>query len=139
MRMTTLKITFKEEIDINQLKEQIQFEIIDIRETENVKEGVFFKVKNRLEKIIPEEIRWVQASDVYSIIRTQDARYLVSHTLKSLEEKLSSTDFLRVHRSYLVKVNQIKAIEDGQVLIGEDYIPVGQTHKDALFNRLDFM
>ncbi len=136
--MATYEITFKnDEIDFNLLKEQFDYE--HIREINPKKEGVFFKVKNRLEKINPNEIKWIQANDIYSIIRTNNARYLVSHTLKSLEEKLSDTDFLRVHRSYIVQLKQIRAIEDGQVLIGEDYIPIGQTHKETLFNRLDFM
>lgn len=138
--MAIFEITFADEkVDIEKLKSQLSYEVSNIQEISKKKEGVFFKVKNRLEKINPEEIRWIQASDIYSIIRTEKARFLVSHTLKSLEQKLSNNDFIRVHRSYLVNVSEIRAIDDGQLLIGEDLIPVGQTHKEAVLERLDFM
>ncbi len=139
---TRIEITFTEPtVDLEALAHTLhQYQIASLREVPTPPpEGIFFKVKNRLEKIDPLQIRWVQASDIYSIIRTHQARYLVSHTLKSLEERLSSDIFCRVHRSYLVNVTEIRAIEDGQVLIGEDYIPVGQTHREALYARLDFM
>lgn len=100
---------------------------------------IFFKVKNRLERIRFESVLWIEARDIYSIIRTDQARYLVSHTLKSLEERLPTENFARIHRSYIVQVNKIDAIEDNAAVIDENYIPIGKTFKESLLSRLNVM
>lgn len=102
-------------------------------------DSVFFKVKKRLEKIRFEEVLWVEASDIYAVIRTEKSRFIVSHPLKALEGKFPSERFMRVHRSYLVPLDKIEAIEDNNLLIGGEYVPVGKTYKDALLQRLDIM
>lgn len=102
--------------------------------------GIFLKVKNRLEKIHFKEIRWIMAKDVYSIIRTSDARYLVSHSLKEMEEKLAPfSNFKRIHRSYLVNLDFIEAIEEGEVIIESESIPIGPAYKEDLLSGLLFM
>lgn len=109
-------------------------------ENRRADDGIFFKVKNRFEKIKFEDIIWVQAKDIYSVIKTKDARFLVSHTLRDIDEKLSQYhSFLRVHRSYIVNLKKISAIEDGNLLVESEYIPVGQSYKEVLMQNLLFM
>lgn len=50
-------------------------------------------------------------------------------SLKSLEEELPLTHFMRVHRSFIVALNQIEAVERGQILIGEERITVAEQYK----------
>ncbi|MEO6189085.1 MAG: LytTR family DNA-binding domain-containing protein [Saprospiraceae bacterium] len=103
-------------------------------------DGVFIKVKNRLEKIKFNEILWIMAKDVYCIIKTKEARFLVSHTLKEMEEKLIPVGhFCRIHRSYLVNIDLIEAIEEGELIIGNEPIPIGPSYKDDLMDKLLFM
>lgn len=103
-------------------------------------DGIFLKVKNRLEKIKFNQIRWIMAKDVYSIIKTEDARFLVSHTLKEMEEKLIPyTNFKRIHRSYLVNLDFVEAIEEGELIIDSEAIPIGPAYKQELMTRLLFM
>ena len=51
-------------------------------------------------------------------------------------EKLKSPHHLRIHRSYLVDLRQVSAVEEGYVRIGKENIPVGKTHKEALMARI---
>jgi LytTr DNA-binding domain len=99
-------------------------------------DGAFFKVKNRLEKICFDDILWIQAKDVYSVIRTRDARFLVSHTLREIDERFPHTQFQRVHKSYMVNLKNIEAIEDKNLLLDEEYIPIGQAYREVLMKRL---
>jgi DNA-binding LytR/AlgR family response regulator len=101
--------------------------------------GIFFKVKNRFEKVRFCEVLWVEADDVYSIIRTTKARFLVSHTLKAIEERFPKNTFIRVHRSFLVSLPKIDGLEDRSLIIGTEKIPVGKTYKPRLWSKLDFM
>jgi len=63
-------------------------------------------------KIIPiEEITYLEAQDDYVMIYTNDGRYLKQATMKYFEASLNSEIFTRIHRSYIVKIDQIKQIE----------------------------
>lgn len=122
-------------LDLNQLKR-----LLDSQHDSPIHDGLFLKVKNRFEKIKFNQIRWIMAKDVYCIIRTLDARYLVSHSLKELEEKLISyANFKRIHRSYIVNIDCIEAIQEGELIIDSEPIPIGPSYKEDLFTRLLFM
>ncbi|WP_162428232.1 LytR/AlgR family response regulator transcription factor [Pontibacter pudoricolor] len=101
--------------------------------------SLFVKVRNRLEKVALKEIIWAEAQDIYCNIKTQSHIYLVSQSLKNLEQRLPAKDFMRVHRSYIVRLTAIDAIEDNNILIGGKQIPIGNTHKDSLLSRLQIL
>jgi len=96
----------------------------------------FVKAKNRLEKVHLEDVLWLEAKDIYCVIKTTKGQYVVSHTLKKLEKQFPSASFMRVHRSYMVALESIDAIEDNNLVISEQYIPIGKTYKSDLLERL---
>jgi DNA-binding LytR/AlgR family response regulator len=61
---------------------------------------------------------------------------LVSMHLKMLEDLLPSDRFLRIHRSYIVALPAITALQGNVVEIGKQELPVGATYKDELLKRL---
>jgi DNA-binding LytR/AlgR family response regulator len=97
---------------------------------------LFYRVKNRHERIDTADILWVQASDMYAIIRTANARYLVGHTLKALEAHYHLPQFLRIHRSYLVQLQAVTAFKEQTVFIGNEGLPVGATYRKELLAHL---
>ncbi|WP_266205353.1 LytR/AlgR family response regulator transcription factor [Pontibacter kalidii] len=102
-------------------------------------DALFVKVRNRLEKVALRDIVWAEAQDIYCNIKTPQHLYLVSQSLKNLEQRLPGKDFMRVHRSYIVRLTAIEAIEDNNILIGGKQIPIGNTHKEALLKRLQIL
>jgi DNA-binding LytR/AlgR family response regulator len=102
-------------------------------------ESLFVKVRNRLEKISLDDIVWAEAQDIYCNIKTHQNTYLVSQSLKTVEQRLPGKDFMRVHRSYLVRLTAIEAIEDNHILIEGKSIPIGNTHRESLLNRLQIL
>lgn len=102
-------------------------------------DALFVKVRNRLEKVALEDIVWAEAQDIYCNIKTPQHIYLVSQSLKNLEQRLPGKNFMRVHRSYIVRLTAIEAIEDNNILIGGKQIPIGNTHKEALLKRLQIL
>ena len=60
-------------------------------------------------------------------------------TLKKIEEKLPSSLFLKIHRSYIINVKKIIDIEDNSVLIKKDIVPVSRSKKSELMQRLDLL
>jgi DNA-binding LytR/AlgR family response regulator len=57
--------------------------------------------------------------------------------MKGMENKLPAETFLRVHRSYIVQLDKIRAIEDTVIVIGKKLIPIGDSYKNILMNRLN--
>lgn len=52
-------------------------------------------------------------------------------TMKAIEEQLPSSQFIRVHRSYIVQKRKIRTIERGRIIFGNHYIPIGDNYKQA--------
>ncbi len=102
-------------------------------------DGIFEKNKKRLEKILLKDILWVEAYDIYAMIRTGNSQFLLSHSLKAVEDKFPSSHFIRVHRSYLVNKERIEAIEENEIVIGNKHIPIGKTYRDALMKKLSIL
>jgi two-component system LytT family response regulator len=61
--------------------------------------------------VATDDIKYFEAQDDYVMIYTQGGRFMKKQTMKSLEERLNSKQFVRVHRSYIVNVNEIVKIE----------------------------
>lgn len=102
---------------------------------------IFVKSNSRLVKVKTSDIYFVEALKDYVIIHTSDSKYTVHSTMKDMVAKLSNTEFLRVHRSFIVRVDKIVAIEQNNLVIEDDkkIIPVGGSYRDELHSRLKFV
>lgn len=100
---------------------------------------LFVKVKNRLEKVRFDDIFYIEANDIYSILVTSNQKFILSYSLKTLEEKIPTSKLMRVHRSYIVNLKHIGAIEDNYVIIEKQSIPIGKTYRDELMNKLSII
>ena len=109
------------------------------RDTLKITDSIFVRAKKRLEKINLSDVLWIEASDIYVKIVTAQTRYLLSMSMKHVEERFPPTNFLRVHRSYIVQVDKISVIEDDELLINNQRIPIGKTYRDGLMKRLQIL
>lgn len=100
---------------------------------------VFVKDGGMLKRISIDDILFLEAMGDYVKVHTAPKFHVVHATLKSIEEKLPSTKFLRVHRSYIVAINKIDFIQEGTIAIGKTTIPVADTHKSNLSKRLNLL
>ncbi len=100
---------------------------------------LFVKAKNRLEKVKFEDIQYVEANDIYASLVTAKHTYILSYPLKTIETMFPSNIFMRVHRSFIINLNQIEAIEDNTIQIAKKNIPIGKTHRAELMKRLSII
>lgn len=100
---------------------------------------VFVKDNGVLKRISIDDILFLEAMGDYVKVHTAQKFHVVHATLKSIEEKLPSSKFLRVHRSYIVAINKIDYIQEGTISIGKTSIPVADTHKANLNRRLNLL
>ena len=102
---------------------------------------IFVKSNSRLVKVKTNEIYYVEALKDYVNIHTGDNKFTVHSTMKDMLAKLSANEFLRVHRSYIVRVDKIMAIEQNNLVIEDEkkIIPMGGSYRDELQSRLKFV
>jgi DNA-binding LytR/AlgR family response regulator len=100
---------------------------------------VFVKSEGKLLKLVLKEIEWIEAKGDYVLIHTPKQDYFIHNTMKRLSERLGTAEFVRVHRSFIVRLDQISDIQDGSIRIGKKVIPVGASYEDALLKRLTML
>lgn len=105
-------------------------------ETEGSARFVFIRSEGKLIRLNLETIQWIEAQGDYVLIHATPKRYLIHATMKSLQDKLPASDFVRVHRSYIVRIDQIDDIADTTLVIDRKVIPLGTAFKDELLRRL---
>ncbi len=102
--------------------------------------GEFYvRTDARIVRIPYDNILFVEALADYIIIQTATKKHIVHYTMKGIAERLPGEQFVRTHRSYIINLDKIEALEDNSLLIGEKYIPIGASYRDALFDRLNFL
>lgn len=100
---------------------------------------LFVKVDYSLVRVDFKDILYIVGlKDYTKIFLRQAARPLLTLTsLKALEEKLPTHSFMRVHRSYIVGLNQISSITRTSLQIGDTTIPIGDQFKEAIRSFVD--
>jgi two-component system, LytTR family, response regulator len=96
----------------------------------------FVKCNGRLEKILLSELLFIEAADNYILIHCTLKKYMVYHTLKSMEEYLPASRFIKVHKSFIVAFDKVDGLQGNQLFIGQHCIPVSRNFKEALLEHL---
>lgn len=112
-----------------------------IIENKDSKDFIFVKSKSRLVKIKTIDIYFVEALKDYVVINTLDSRYTIHSTMKEIVAKLEQDNFIRVHRSFIVRLDKIASIEYPNLHLENDkkIIPIGGSFKDDLINKLNLI
>lgn len=99
---------------------------------------IFVKSNSKLLKLKTEEIYYIEALKDYVVIHTADTRYTIHSTMKEIEIKMGTADFIRVHRSFIVRLDKIASIEFPNLTLENDkkVIPIGGSYRDDLNNRI---
>jgi DNA-binding LytR/AlgR family response regulator len=101
----------------------------------------FVKADKKLVRVNLADIVYIEGLKDYVIIRMPEDRVITLQTMKSLDQRLPSTDFQRIHRSYIVNVNRIEALHGNMVEVKEKgkttSLPVGKSYREVLSGRIE--
>ena len=98
---------------------------------------IFVKADYSSVKIYLKDILFVEGLKDYIKIHIKDKRILTLITMKKIEEKLPSSMFIRVHRSYIVAIDKIESIQRNRIVINEKWIPIGNSYKERFYKRIE--
>jgi len=105
---------------------------------EEVSPKTFFFVKSEgcYEKILFDEITFVESMQNYVVIHTLHRKLVTYLTLNGLEKQLPVGQFIKVHKSYLVALARIDSVDGNEIVINKDRVPISRSLKEEVMNKI---
>ena len=99
---------------------------------------IFVNADYSLVKIKMDEINFIEGLKDYVKIHLNSSNKIVvtRMTMKAIEEKLPSSDFFRVHKSFIVSLDKIESIRNLKIKIGSAQIPISESYSDEFFKLI---
>jgi DNA-binding LytR/AlgR family response regulator len=108
-----------------------------VAHTPPVQDFIFVKTEHKIQKIHLADILYIEGLKDYISIFTKTERIITLQNMKKMEETLPKSEFIRVHKSYIIALDKIESIERSRISIASKTIPVGDTYRDAFFKLID--
>ncbi len=103
---------------------------------EILEDRIFVRHKGKMTKLLLNDIHYIEADRNYCTIKSNSSTYVLASTLKTMEDKLPKSNFVRVHRSYMVNISKLDVVGDHHLEINRKVIPLSKSHKKFLMSRI---
>ena len=108
----------------------------DFAKTNSTENYFFIKCDYKYERIYFDDILYIEAMQNYVTIFTQKGKYITLLYLKNVEQNLDKQSFIRVHKSFIVSIPKIEAIENNEIIIQSFRIPISRNYRDQVIERV---
>nr|WP_295934274.1 response regulator transcription factor [uncultured Dyadobacter sp.] len=105
-------------------------------DTTVIKDALFIKEKHMFTKIMLSDILYIRSDDNYLELHTTKKKYTIRETLKNMLQQLPQNYFFRVHKSFIISLNAITAIDYVHVMINDIEIPITNDNRNDLLSRV---
>ena len=122
---------------IERAREIIESTKEDVRIAED--EFIFIRDSNVVRRLKIDDILYAEAMGDYVKLHTPQKFYAIHTTLRAVEERLPSSKFIRVHRSYIASLQKIDTIQDGALVINGKAVPVADAYRAALNKKMNVL
>jgi len=130
------------ELVINQLSNSSNGKPYEMSSNELLdKDHFFIRHGKKLEKLKIEEIFFLEADGRYCRIQMIEKKFLVQFPLKEMLDRLPEKRFIQTHRSFVVNINKIKAInlEEGVIILDNMHIPISRREKESVLKKINWI
>lgn len=103
------------------------------RNSDTQPDFIFVKTEYRLEKIMLNEIVYIEGMRDYRRIHTVNKKVMTLQNFSEFERLIPSSIVCRVHKSYMVALNKIVSIERNRIKIADQLIPISETYKEVFY------
>jgi DNA-binding LytR/AlgR family response regulator len=98
---------------------------------------IFIKSDKRIEKVELCDILYAEVLGNYVTIYTERKKIIAYLTMKSLESQLSSSDFIKIHQSFLVNRSKIESVEGNDLKVGTKSLPISRNYRDSVTSLIN--
>ena len=96
----------------------------------------FVRCNGRIEKILYNELVYVEAMLNYVILHTEDRKLIAYLTIKGIYEQLPTSTFLKVHKSTIININKVRSIEGNEINMGKTKVTISQNLYDGVMEEI---
>ncbi len=123
---------------IKRLEEYLEYRSNNTEIADTIDDYVYVKVDGEHQKILFKDIYFIEAfADYVKIWISPTKRVVTLQTMRNMETGLPSSNFIRVHRSYIIAIDKIKSIQSNAIVLdGEIEIPIGKNYKETITGLL---
>ncbi len=124
---------------IELVKEQLKTNNNPKRIDENIEvleDRIFVRHHGKMEKLLLNDINYIEADRNYCTLVTDKGKYVLATTLKTMQDRLPKSLFIRVHRSFIVNLSKLNVVADHHLEINRKVIPLSKSHKELLLSRI---
>jgi len=89
-----------------------------------------------LYKVVYDDILYIESASEYVIYHTEKRKIMSYQTLKSVVDQLPDSLFMRVHRSFIVNTQKVRALKGRELLVSENKIPVSERYYELVKKML---
>ncbi|MEO9869150.1 LytR/AlgR family response regulator transcription factor [Ekhidna sp.] len=97
---------------------------------------ILVKADNLLVNLDLSDVYYFEAYGDYIKVHTTDKMYVTYNTMKKLESSLPSKHFFRIHRSYIVRLDKVKNIEQYSLVVKDKVLHIGKNYKSSLLDKI---
>ncbi|RXM50414.1 MULTISPECIES: LytR/AlgR family response regulator transcription factor [unclassified Chryseobacterium] len=101
----------------------------------NTADFLFIKADRRFYKISFSDIKFIEGLKDYVVIHTKQQKLITAMNLKTIHQKISGENFIRVSKSYVVNADYIDSFDNHNIYIEEAEIPIGEVYKTEFFTK----
>jgi DNA-binding LytR/AlgR family response regulator len=105
----------------------------------NEDEFIFIRDSNIVRRLKLSDILYAEAMGDYVKLHTAQKFFAIHATMKEVEQRLPSSKFLRVHRSFIAAIDKIDTIQEGALIINGKPVPVADAYRAALNKRMNVL
>ncbi|WP_420577663.1 LytR/AlgR family response regulator transcription factor [Ekhidna sp.] len=115
-------------------------------ETPNIKDridqfegSIFLNVGKQIQRISLKSIEYIKGYGDYMKVKCKEKSHTVHITMKNLQKVLPSSDFYRVHKSYIIRLDKIDHLSSSHVQINDTHIPISRNNKQELLSLIPWV
>jgi two-component system, LytTR family, response regulator len=97
---------------------------------------IFVKTDYRLVKVMLSDILYIEGMRDYRCIVSHGGKILTQQTFSSFEEQLPASQFMRIHKSFIVSLSKIESVEKHRVKTGKALLPVSESYREEFYKKI---
>ena len=105
--------------------------------TTNTNDFIFVRSNRRMLKVDFDSISYIESYSDYIKIHTSEKTIITRETISAIEAKLPKHQFLRIHRSYIVRLSKIQSFTNEDITVNRKALPISRSYKKEVLKRLE--
>ncbi|GAB5524058.1 MAG: hypothetical protein Roseis2KO_19300 [Roseivirga sp.] len=102
----------------------------------NTRACIIVKQDKKLYKVFLDEISHIEGLKDYVKIHTPERLYITYHTMQGILKDLTPGDFMRVHKSFIINLQQFRSLEGSMISLADKTVPLGRTYRESFIQRI---